>query len=331
MSSSRVLTCYLPPSPIMSFGVFRSEWDKIIKGVIQKQLMHLANGANGALFLYKHKDTFYAVKVLLNEAELKKFILRESQLLLGKQSAHLTTIYGSCATQSATYIFMEYINGISLDVLLNWSKELGITIDLSTKKRVLYQIAQGLCELHSWSLSHRDLKLENVLVSVTGEIKITDFGRITEKERANSLCGTPQYMPPEVIAGFFEEPIEYSPIAVDLWTFGCLIVELLLGYPPFQDEGVGELGAAIGFVEPEESIVEVEKSDSDLAVLVKKLLDKNPQERLKHFPEGFTTVLENKAFQSVAGDEELNARLARNVLSIQHSIEERKATIFTDF
>jgi len=86
--------------------------------------------------------------------------------------------------------------------------------------------------MHSKGIIYRDLKPENLLLTEKGYLKITDFGfakKIKEK-RTWTLCGTPDYLAPEVVSG------QGHDRSVDWWTLGILIYEMLASYPPFYDE-----------------------------------------------------------------------------------------------
>ena len=93
------------------------------------------------------------------------------------------------------------------------------------------EIVSALCYLHSLSIAYRDLKPENILLDKDGHVVITDFGFAKRiPDRTWTLCGTPDYLAPEVIQSKGHNK------AVDWWALGILIYEMLAGYPPFFDE-----------------------------------------------------------------------------------------------
>lgn len=91
------------------------------------------------------------------------------------------------------------------------------------------QIALGLEHIHKMGLVYRDLKPENIMLDYKGFLKITDFGFCKKiKERTYTLCGTPEYIAPEIIQnkGYGQ--------SVDWWSFGILLYEMSAGYSPFS-------------------------------------------------------------------------------------------------
>ena len=90
--------------------------------------------------------------------------------------------------------------------------------------------------MHSKDIAYRDLKPENLLIASDGHLKITDFGfakKITD--RSFTLCGTPEYIAPEIIMS------SGHGMGVDWWALGVLIFEMLSGYPPFYDTNTYEI------------------------------------------------------------------------------------------
>jgi len=116
--------------------------------------------------------------------------------------------------------------------LLNVSKIRGILLE-SEVKYYFRQIAAGTRYIHSKGILHRDLKLGNMFLSEHMEIKIGDFGLSTYfKENKPSLCGTPNYVSPEII-----ERRGHS-VASEVWSIGCIVYALLCGKPPFDSGSV---------------------------------------------------------------------------------------------
>jgi serine/threonine protein kinase len=98
------------------------------------------------------------------------------------------------------------------------------------------EIVTALEYLHSLKIAYRDLKPENLLVAADGHLRITDFGFAKcIEDRSFTLCGTPEYLAPEIIMS-----IGYNH-SVDWWALGVLIFEMLAGYPPFYDQNPYEV------------------------------------------------------------------------------------------
>jgi len=100
-------------------------------------------------------------------------------------------------------------------------------------KYVLYRTLQGLDFLHSRKIIHRDIKSDNLLYNMKGEVKLGDFGFAVQLTKQNDqkkeLMGTPEYMAPELIK---EECYDTS---VDIWSFGIFCLELANGELPYED------------------------------------------------------------------------------------------------
>ncbi len=99
----------------------------------------------------------------------------------------------------------------------------------STACRYFLDVCRGLEYLHSMHVMHRDIKPENLLISEDGVVKIADFGlaKRSTRDRARTVCGTDEYLPPEMIR---EVPYDHR---VDIWSTGVLLYEMLVGDSPF--------------------------------------------------------------------------------------------------
>lgn len=143
------------------------------------------------------------------------------------------------------------------------------------------QISDALDYLHNNKIVHRDLKPENILISSRTQniLKLTDFGLsriIDEGSYMQTLCGTPQYLAPEVLTSEADSKKGYDK-AVDLWSLGCLLYILLSGAPPFGDDAAAMDRIKQGVVEfPDKRWKHVSETGRDL---VKRLLCVKPELR----------------------------------------------------
>lgn len=137
------------------------------------------------------------------------------------------------------------------------------------------EIVVALEYLHSKNIFYRDLKPENILLDHDGHVKLADFGisrpAFTERDRANSFCGSPEYMSPEML-----RQGRIHGRTLDFYSLGALLFEMLTGLPPHFSENRDEMYRKIIH-----SKVEYPKYLSPMAKSVLKgLLVKNPEQRL---------------------------------------------------
>jgi len=143
----------------------------------------------------------------------------------------LAKLHWSFQSEENLYFIMDFINGGELFHHLSIEKR------FSEDRAKFYaaEIISGMEYLHAAGVIYRDLKPENLLLSHKGHIVMTDFGLSkeglhTDDSRTATFCGTPEYLAPEIIKGD-----DYTK-AIDWWSVGTLIYEMLTGLPPFYTE-----------------------------------------------------------------------------------------------
>jgi len=190
----------------------------------------------------KKKDTgeIYAMKVLSkkhivanNEVEHTR---SERNILERLNHPFLMNLIFSFQTDDKLYFILEFVNGGELFFHLQKEKR------FPEERVVLYsaEILLALEYLHENAVVYRDLKPENILLTSKGHLKLTDFGLCKEgmereTDRTGTFCGTPEYLAPEVLKG-----TGYTR-AVDFWSYGSLVYEMLTGLPPFYSQDVQEM------------------------------------------------------------------------------------------
>lgn len=196
----------------------------------------VGKGAFGKVLLVKKQDTqrLYAMKVLNKEMLVQSRAvantLTEKELLKRFDHPNIVSLKYCFQTPTHLYMVLDYISGGELFYHLG---ELG---NFSESRARFYasQIILAIGFLHEHGIIYRDLKPENLLLDMNGDICLCDFGLAKEIYQTNDVthtfCGSLEYMAPEVLKG------EGYGRAVDWWSLGTIIYELLTGLPPFYSE-----------------------------------------------------------------------------------------------
>ena len=133
------------------------------------------------------------------------------------------------------------------------------------------------------------MKPENLLLDAHGYLKLVDFGLAKKvQDRTFTLCGTPEYIAPEIISN------QGHAVAVDWWAFGILIFEMLVGTPPFVDDDPMRLYGQI--LHGQIKFPEEPKLTANAQSLLSKLLDLNPMARLGSFKKGSKDIVAHPFF-----------------------------------
>lgn len=229
----------------------------------------------------RHSTKIFAMKIISKRLIKRKMsyvdnILAERNIL-SKLSNHpfIVTMHASFQTREKLFIIMDFCAGGEL--FLKLGRE-GIFRE-STAAFYLAEITLALEHLHSINVLHRDLKPENILLGSDGHCCVTDFGLAkdftgsgaNDDERARTLCGTIEYMAPEMVAR------KWYGKGADFWSLGCLAYEMFSGLPPFSSKkGSKELFKKI----MNERIRMPDGASSAACKLLKGLLNRDAGKRL---------------------------------------------------
>lgn len=196
-------------------------------------LKTIGQGSFGKVLQVRMKETgkIYAMKVLNKSKvmELKQYehTLAERRIMEDISHPFLVCLRYAFQSQTKLYLVMDFFNGGELFHYLSSGR-------FSENRAKFYaaEIVLGISHLHENNIVYRDLKPENLLLDPEGHIRITDFGlskKDVEGDTAQSLCGTPEYLAPEIL-----RKVPYGK-SVDWWSLGILIYEMINGLPPFYD------------------------------------------------------------------------------------------------
>jgi serine/threonine protein kinase len=176
-------------------------------------------------------EQFFALKMLKKSEIIKlkqvEHIKAEKAILSQICHPFIVNLFAAFQDEKNLYMLQEYIIG---GELFSQLRKVG-RFSNDTARFYASEIVLALEYLHERNIVYRDLKPENLLIDKEGHLKITDFGFAKYVEdRTWTLCGTPEYLAPEIIQS------KGHGKAVDWWALGVLIFEMLAGFPPFYDE-----------------------------------------------------------------------------------------------
>ncbi|THH15267.1 hypothetical protein EW146_g5181 [Bondarzewia mesenterica] len=209
---------------------------------LYRNLSKIGQGASGGVFTAYQVGTNLSVAIKqmdLDKQPKKDLIINEILVMRASRHPNIVNYIDSFLHKNELWVVMEYMEGGSLTDV--------VTANLMTEGQIAAvsrETAQGLQHLHKHGVIHRDIKSDNVLLSMTGDIKLTDFGfcaQISDPAHAKrtTMVGTPYWMAPEVVTRK-----EYGP-KVDIWSLGIMAIgyelftlfsEMIEGEPPYLNQ-----------------------------------------------------------------------------------------------
>ena len=241
----------------------------------------LGDGGMAKVYLARDNslDREVALKVLreqfAGDEEFVERFRREAMSIAALNHPGIVQVYDRGRTEDGTfYIVMEYVPGGTLKERIKGKGNLAS----GEAAGIASQVADALAVAHDHGIIHRDIKPQNVLLTASGEAKVSDFGiaraaSAKTMTQTNSLLGTLAYMSPEQVRGERVGP------ASDLYSLGVVLYEMLTGEPPYQ--GDDPIATAMKHLdEPPRNPQEMNSAvPEELDALVVKLLAKDPEDR----------------------------------------------------
>ncbi|MBO4864537.1 MAG: Stk1 family PASTA domain-containing Ser/Thr kinase [Eubacterium sp.] len=233
-------------------------------------------GTGGMSTVYRAKDErlrrFVAIKVLKSDySSDQNFVSKfraEAQSSAGLTHPNIVSVYDVCEDDGRYFIVMELVEGITLKEYINLNGRLNMNqaIDFSI------QIASGLEAAHEHHVIHRDIKPQNIIVSKSGNIKVTDFGiakAATSTTMSTTGIGSVHYISPEQARG------GYSDERSDIYSLGITMYEMVTGRVPFE----GDTNVAIALMHIQNEMIQPRELYPDIYPSFEKIILKATQKK----------------------------------------------------
>ncbi|MHC4596194.1 MAG: protein kinase domain-containing protein [Planctomycetota bacterium] len=247
----------------------------------------IGRGGMGVVYLARDTKLKRSVAVKRMPVELqadstaRTRFRREAELLASLNHPNIAAIYDIIEQDAgAGYLILEYVPGETLAERIA-KKPLKLEEALS----IALQIAEAVSAAHENGVVHRDLKPGNIKITPEGKVKVLDFGlakavsrepseRDTAVTQPGRVIGTPAYMSPEQARG------KSTDHRTDIWSFGCIMYEMLTGHLPFEGETATDTLARIIERQPDWEMLP-QKTPANVRVLLRRCLKKDPSRRLR--------------------------------------------------
>ncbi|ELP89686.1 serine/threonine protein kinase PAK, putative [Entamoeba invadens IP1] len=194
----------------------------------------IGEGAAGEVFLAQNKKDGkdFALKKCVITSKNEKSLINEIEIMKNCKHVNIVSFFGSYLEEGYVWVVMEFMDSGCLTEILT-EYENGFKLTEPQMAFVLREVMRGLLYLHQRHKIHRDIKSDNILISSDGSVKIGDFGYAaqltSQRDKRNSIVGTPYWMAPEVIRN------KLYDAKADIWSIGIMMMEMTEGDPPYME------------------------------------------------------------------------------------------------
>jgi serine/threonine protein kinase len=244
-------------------------------------IAEIGRGAMGAVYKARDPliDRLVALKTITGGPSAQTNLLdrfyQEARSAGALQHPNIVTIYELGHEKNTPFIAMEYLEGESLDRII----EQRPVLPLSVKLGYIVRVCDALAYAHQHNVVHRDVKPANIMVTKEGVVKVVDFGiaRLTDMSmtQPNMMIGSRAYMSPQLYKG------ERADARSDIWAVGVSLYELLAFKRPFTGDSEAELMFHIIYEKPEDLMGLSPECTEELAAIVSKMLEKKSDDRFQ--------------------------------------------------
>ena len=260
----------------------------------------IGGGGMGVVYLARDTklDRSVAIKSLpsrlLSSSTAKKRFKREAKLLASLNHPNIAVIYDIIEhDEGIAYLILEYVPGQTLAERIAHDP-----LNLEEALSIGQQIAEAVSAAHDKGVIHRDLKPGNIKITPEGKVKVLDFGlaktsmsKVRSEEitvtQPGRIMGTPAYMSPEQARG------RDTDHRTDIWSFGCIMYEMLTGHLPFEGETATDTLARILERQPDWEMLPQE-IPTNIQALLRRCLEKDPNHRLRDIGDAAIEIKETR-------------------------------------
>ncbi|UCC96997.1 MAG: protein kinase [Phycisphaerales bacterium] len=281
-------------------------------------------GRGGMGVVYRARDTrldrTVAIKSipagLVDNSTARMRFRREAKLLASLNHPNIGVIYDIIEqNEGAGYLILEYVPGLTLN-----ERIAGEPLNVEQALSIGRQVAEAISAAHKKGIVHRDLKPGNIKITPEGQVKVLDFGlaknALGEGKDAKAtvthpgrVIGTPAYMSPEQARG------KDTDHRMDIWSFGCILYQMLTGHLPFQGETATDTLAGIIEREPDWQLLP-EETPENIRKLLHRCLEKDLDKRLDNIADITIQISETMSKPLTAHTRAASPRLKRAAMIV---------------